>query len=426
MKLSGRERCSIERQCSAEHIAVGSEILLGQILNRHAQTVSRALVAEGFHLYHHTAVGDNQGRVLESLRIAAARSNVVIITGGLGPTEDDLTKECLAEFLNRPLVLDAGALATLMAFFERRERPMPAANRKQALCIADGELLPNPNGTAPGQYVNDPLSGVHFFLLPGPPLEMEPMLVEQVLPRLRSTFTGHGVVRSKVLHLCGIGESDVDAQIADVTSMTNPTVAPLAGEGEMVLRITAAADNEAAAWERIRPLEERLTTAFAPYLYGLDDDSLPSVVGRLLRVRQETLATAESCTGGLLSSMITAVPGSSASYLGGIVAYHNEAKQALLAVDRGVLESDGAVSEKVAVQMAEGAKRALTATYAISLTGIAGPDGGTPEKPVGLVFGAIAGNGWTQCFQMHYRGSREQIRIRASKQMLWRLWSRIH
>lgn len=387
--------------------------------------VSLALTRHGLSIFHHTAVGDNKERILNALSIAAKRSNVVIVTGGLGPTDDDLTKECVAKFLARRLVMDEGALATLTEYFAHRGRAMPEANKKQALCIAGGELLANPNGTAPGQYVYDDERGVHFFLLPGPPLEMNPMLETKVLPRLAVLFPHSGALVSRVIHLCGIGESDVDAKIKDVTTSSNPTVAPLAKEGEMLLRITASASDAQAARVLLAPVEERIRHEFASYVYGVDDESLASVVGDILKRQNQSLSVAESCTGGLLSSMITAVPGSSAYYKGGIVAYHNDVKERFLGVNRESLWEPGAVSEEVATQMAEGAREAFGAHYAIALTGIAGPSGGTAQKPVGLVYGAIADGKTVDCFRMQYHGSREQIQIRASKHMLWRLWSRI-
>ena len=415
----------IENRCKAEHVAVGSEILLGQILNRHAMDVSLALTRHGFPIYHHTAVGDNEGRILDVLSIAVKRSNVVIVTGGLGPTDDDLTKECVAKFLDRRLIMDEVALQTLNEYFAHRGREMPEANRKQALCIEGGQLLPNPNGTAPGQYVYDDVRAVHFFLLPGPPLEMNPMLENEVLPKLGILFPHSGVLISRVIHLCGIGESDVDAKIKDVTTSSNPTVAPLAKEGEMLLRITASAPDAQAARVLLAPVEDRIRAEFASYVYGVDDESLVSVVGDILTGKNQSLSVAESCTGGLLSSMITAVPGSSTYYKGGVVAYHNDAKEKFLGVKRESLEEHGAVSQEVAIEMAEGAREAFAADYAISLTGVAGPTGGTELKPVGLVYGDIADGSTTECFRLQYHGSREQIRIRASKHMLWRLWSRI-
>ncbi|MCL6637379.1 MAG: CinA family nicotinamide mononucleotide deamidase-related protein, partial [Alicyclobacillus sp.] len=307
--------------CRGEHIAVGTEILLGQIANRHARTISLAFAQHGFFLYHHTAVGDNLERLTEAFRIASRRANTVIVTGGLGPTADDLTKEALAAFLGRPLDLSEAALRHLEAYFQARGRTMPDENRKQALCIRGGELIPNPNGTAPGVYVA--ADGVHYFLLPGPPLEMTPMLEHHVLPRLQQLFPQRQALVSRVLHFCGIGESDVTSRIPALLAQSNPTVAPLAGEGEMLLRLTAAAATPAAAWQLIAPVEQALRQQFRPYIYGVDEDSLATVTGRLLQARHAWLAVAESCTGGVLSSMMTAVPGSSAYFRGSVIAYHN-------------------------------------------------------------------------------------------------------
>ncbi|MCL6516233.1 competence/damage-inducible protein A [Alicyclobacillus sp.] len=410
----------MSQTCRGEHLAVGTEILLGQIANSHARTVSLEFANNGFFIYHHSAVGDNLGRIVEAFRVAAARSNVVVVTGGLGPTADDLTKEALAQFLGRTLWLSEEALRQIEAYFQARKRKMPDENRKQALCIEGGELMDNPNGTAPGVYVE--ADGVHYFLLPGPPLEMVPMLRNHVLPRLRRLFPHEQVLVSRVLHLCGIGESDVDEQIPQWLAQANPTVAPLAGEGEMLLRITARAEDEDRARALIAPVEADLRRRFSPYIYGVDDETLASAVGRCLTAAGQTLAVAESCTGGGLSSMITGVPGSSAYFLGGVVAYDNRVKSSVLGVPESTLTVHGAVSEETARAMAEGVRNALGSDWGLATTGIAGPGGGTPEKPVGLVYVAVAGAKETRVFRLQLRGSREQIRLRAAKQVLWRLW----
>lgn len=407
--------------CRAEHIAVGSEILLGQITNGHARTVSLALAAEGFHLYHHSAVGDNLARLKKEFADAGTRSNVVIVTGGLGPTDDDLTKEALADFLQRPLEVSAEATSHLEAYFANRNKPMPEENKKQALCIVGGSIIPNPYGTAPGQYIED--NGVQYFLLPGPPLEMVPMLENHVLPRLRSAFGGGQVLVSRVLHFCGVGESEVDEQIRDLTQGSNPTVAPLASEGEMLLRITATGDHQETAAGLIEPVERTLRQLFSSYIYGVDDETLPVAVGKRLKASGGTVATAESCTGGLISAMLTSVPGSSAYLTGSVVAYQNSVKERVLGVSGATLREFGAVSEETAREMAEGVRSLLNATFGVSVTGIAGPDGGTPEKPVGLVFGAVAGPKGTEVIKLQFRGSREQVRIRAAKYLLWKLWT---
>lgn len=404
-----------------EHIAIGSELLLGQIANAHARTISLAFAEQGFFMYRHTTVGDNLGRIVEAFAQAAQRANVIVVTGGLGPTADDLTREALAEHLGRSLREDEQALHDIESYFSKSRRPMPLENRKQALVMDGGQLLPNPNGTAPGQYIE--AGGVHYFLLPGPPLEMKPMLFHDVIPTLRTLLPANKVLVSRVLHLCGIGESAVDEQIPDLLASTNPTVAPLASEGEMLLRITASADNHSAAQALIEPVERRLRTMFPEFIYGVDEETLASAVGVALSRKGQTLAVAESCTGGLFSSMITAVPGASSYFLGGAVTYDNRIKQRVLGVTQETLQENGAVSEETAKAMANGVRVLCNATYGVATTGIAGPGGGTPEKPVGLVYVAIAGPDTTAVYRLQLRGSREQIRLRAVKQALWRLWS---
>lgn len=411
--------------CEAELIAVGSEILLGQIHNRHAQYISEEFAKHGLYVYYHTAVGDNFERIVESFRIASQRANVVIVTGGLGPTVDDLTKEALADYLGRNLIMDENALREVEAYFAKRQRPMPESNRKQALCIEGGRLLANPNGTAPGQYVEQ--EGIHYFLLPGPPLEMHPMLLTEVIPTLERLFGNQKVVRSRVLHFCGIGESDVDAQVRDLTATSNPTVAPLAGEGEMLLRITASAANESSAWSKIAPVEAEIRRRLGGYIYGVDEENLQSAVVNRLHNSGLTLAVAESCTGGLVQSMLTQLPGVSSVYRGGVVAYHNEIKNKILHVSSQVLLQHGAVSRETAIAMAQGVKDALDADWGLSVTGIAGPSGGSDEKPVGTVYIGVAGlDGVSEVYSLHLRGSREQIQIRSAKHALWRLWQHLH
>ncbi|OFW79900.1 MAG: competence/damage-inducible protein A, partial [Alicyclobacillus sp. RIFOXYA1_FULL_53_8] len=277
--------------CRAEHIAVGSEILLGQIANGHARSISLALAAEGFHLFHHSAVGDNMDRIVREFSQAAGRSNVVLVTGGLGPTGDDLTKEALAQFLGLPLEVSAEATIHLDRYFANRNKPMPEENRKQALCLQGGSILPNPNGTAPGQYIT--YAGVHYFLLPGPPLEMVPMLELEVLPRLRQIFGHQQVLVSRVLHFCGIGESEVDENVQDLTVAMNPTLAPLAGEGEMLLRITASAETDDEARTLIDPVERELRKRFGNFIYGMNEDTLPIAVGRVLSHLGASVSLAE-------------------------------------------------------------------------------------------------------------------------------------
>lgn len=409
--------------CQAEHIGVGTEILLGQIANTHARTISQELAANGFYVYYHTAVGDNLERIVGALQNAVVRSNLVILTGGLGPTQDDLTRDAVAQFVQRKLTFREDAWATVERYFHRRRRAIPERNRRQAMVIEGGEWIENPNGTAPGQYVS--VDGVHYFLLPGPPLEMIPMLKSEVIPRLQRLFPLDVSLESRVLHFCGIGESDVDAQIPELLASSNPTVAPLAGEGEMLLRITANGRDAREAHRLIQPIETYLRSLFSKYIYGTDEDTLAAVVGRRLLRQGASLAIAESCTGGLVSSMITSVPGSSAYFLGGVVSYANAAKAIALQVSQDSLERWGAVSEQVALEMARGVRKLLGASYGISITGIAGPGGGTADKPVGLVWFAISSSAGDLSFSGIWSGSREQVRIRAAKYLLWQLWSRL-
>jgi nicotinamide-nucleotide amidase len=311
-----------------------------------------------------------------------------------------------------------------LSYFSRYSRTMPEENKKQAMCIEGGELIPNPNGTAPGQYIF--AESVHYFLLPGPPMEMRPMFQAWVLPKLREIFAvNQQVLVSRILHFYGIGESTVDEQIVDLTTGVNPTVAPYASEGEMVLRISATASNTEGAQNRIAPVEAEIRKRFGEFIYGVDKDTLPSVVASVLTQKKATLAVAESCTGGLVQQLLTDLPGASSYLLGGIVSYDNRIKHELLGVPEEILTMEGAVSESTAKWMAEGVRKKLKSTYGISVTGIAGPDGGTPEKPVGLAYVAVAGPTRTEVFRVHQRGSREQIRIRVAKHLLWRLWRHV-
>lgn len=408
----------------AEIIGVGTELLLGQIANTNAQYISGRLALEGTNVFYHQAVGDNQERIKQVLAIAHSRSDVIVLTGGLGPTEDDLTRETVADFLGKQLVCDPVALGKLERFFADLGREMPANNRKQVLLLEGGRFLDNPRGTAPGQYVE--AEGRHYFLLPGPPTELRSMVDDQVIPILRAVMGQHTTIRSRVLRIFGIGESAMEMEVADIiSSQTNPTVAPLASEGEVTLRITAKAKSEEEAFSLIAPVEEQLRKRLGKYIYGIDDEILPVAVGKRLAARGETVSLAESCTGGLLASMMTDIPGSSAYFKYGWVTYHNSAKTEQLGVPTELLAAYGAVSEECARAMAEGARKRSGSDWAVSITGIAGPDGATPEKPVGLVYIAVAGPDGTTAKEFRFRGDRQQIRIRSAKNALYSLVKRL-
>ncbi|WP_018133382.1 competence/damage-inducible protein A [Effusibacillus pohliae] len=408
----------------AEVIGVGTELLLGQIANTNAQYISDKLALEGIGVYFHQAVGDNRERIKQVLEIAHARSDVIVLTGGLGPTEDDLTREAVADFLQRRLELDTSVLQKLETLFAQLGREMPVNNRRQAMRIEGGRFLENPRGTAPGQYVE--ADGRHYFLLPGPPTEMRPMVTDQMIPLLRSVIGRRMTIRSRVLRIFGIGESAMELLVADlIRNQQNPTIAPLASEGEVTLRITARAQSEAEAFALIAPVEEQLRKRLGNAIYGIDEETLPVAIGKRLAARGETLALAESCTGGLLAAMVTDIPGSSAYFKQGWVTYDNVTKTEQLGVSSELLGRYGAVSEECARAMAEGARARSDADWSISVTGIAGPGGGTPDKPVGLVHIAVAGPDGTTAKEFRFRGDRQQIRIRSAKNALYSLFKRL-
>ena len=395
----------------AEIIAVGTEILLGQIANTDARFLSEELAALGIDVYYHTVVGDNKLRVEEAFAAARSRSQLIIFTGGLGPTADDLTKETVAGALGLELRLDEAWLKKLEAFYASLNRPMPRQNVKQALIPEGGRLLYNDNGTAPGIYVErEPWT---VILLPGPPRELIPMFRDRVAPLLQDKMGGV-TIRSRVVKIIGMGESAVEEQVADLVQQQNPTVAPLAHNFEVHLRITAKGNRGEETGALISQVDAELVRRLGPYIYGRDQDTLEKVVGRLLAEKGMTLAAAESCTGGRLGDLITNVPGSSRYFLGGVAAYSNEVKEKVLGVKKALLEEQGAVSRGVAQAMASGVRRLLGADFGLGVTGVAGPDGGTAAKPVGLVYIALAGEGFCRCREFFFHGKREAVKGRSA------------
>jgi len=401
----------------AEVISVGTELLLGQIVDTDAAYLSRLLPQFGIDLHYRVTVGDNQARLADAIRTALSRADIVFTIGGLGPTADDLTKETVAEVVGDEMFLHEESAERLKAFFAARGIEMPAANLKQALIPTRGRILANPLGTAPGAaFEND---GKVVIVLPGPPREFTEMVDSQVVPYLRE-FVGETaeVIRSRVLRLAGIGESSAAEKVGDLLDGSNPTVAPLAGAGEVHLRITAKAATASQAEEMIDATDARITAILGNVIFGRDDESLEKVVVRMLIERHLTLATAESCTGGLIGNRITDIPGSSETYQAGFVTYANQAKKEILGVDEQLLSEYGAVSEQVARAMAEGARRVSGVDIAISVTGIAGPTGGTDAKPVGLVWMALAAADETIAFEHRFSGNRMDIKLRASQAAL--------
>ncbi len=407
-----------------EIINTGTEILLGEILNTNFQYLTQELNMRGFDVLYQTTVGDNPQRLLEAFEIASKRADIIIATGGLGPTKGDITKEILAEFTDLELVLDAETKSNIEAFFAKRSVCMPSNNDKQALIPEGATVLTNKAGTAPGLVVdqNDKI----FVLLPGPPSELSHVATEQLYPYLEKRFPHLGTIKSHTLRLKGIGESALAEKIDDfITSQDNPTIAIYARKGEIIIRITAKAASVAEADALILPTAKRLEERLSNYIYGHNDESLAECVGRKLLKNKQTIAFAESCTGGLTSSLITDVPGSSSYLLGSVVTYSNEAKHNLINVSQENLDQFGAVSEQVACQMAEGVRKLFNTDYGVGVTGIAGPDGGTKDKPVGLVYIAVTDANGTVCQRNIFSGNRLNNKLRSALTALAMVYDRI-
>ncbi len=400
----------------AEIISVGTELLLGHTVNSDAAHVARELAAFGFDLEHVQMVGDNAGRLEGALREALARSSLVVCTGGLGPTDDDLTKETVARVAGLPLEEDAESLARLREYFGTR--PMGANQLKQALLPRGSEVFPNSVGTAPGCAV--PVGAEKFvLLLPGPPSELLPMLAGSVRPFLERR-TG-AVIVSSMIRTFGIGEGAAAERIRDLTRGGNPTAATYATEGEMFVRVTAKAGDEDAARALAAPLVDAVCERLGDVVYGVDVPSLEAVVVTGLARAGLRLVTAESCTGGLLAKRITDQPGASAVFETGLVTYANAAKTRLLGVPEAVLAAHGAVSPETAAWMAQGARLCQGGDLGIGITGIAGPEGGSPEKPVGLVCIALSAPDGSGVRVMRPQGrdlGRAWTRLRASSHAL--------
>jgi nicotinamide-nucleotide amidase len=383
---------------SAEIISVGTELLLGNILNSNAQFLAQELAELGIPHYYQTVVGDNVDRLKQAISIASDRAQILIFTGGLGPTPDDLTTETIASFFDAPLVERPEIVADIQQKFAERGREMTDNNRKQALIPQGAEILPNPVGSAPGMIwqprsLQDTREGSNLTILtfPGVPVEMREMWQQTAVPYLKTQGWGQEMIVSRLLKFWGTSESSLAEKVADFFELDNPTVAPYANFGEVKLRISAKATSLKAAHQIIEPVEQQLLQIGGLDCYGSDDESLASVVGDLLKITQTTLSVAESCTGGGLGQILTSVSGSSSYFWGGIISYDNLIKEKLLGVDPKTLAELGAVSDKVAEQMAVGVRSRLNTTWGLSITGIAGPDGGSETKPVGLVYIGLAG-----------------------------------
>ena len=393
---------------TAEIIAVGTELLLGNIVNTNAQDISQALSAVGVNVFWHTVVGDNPQRLREALEIARKRADVIITTGGLGPTYDDLTKQTICETFGKPLVFYPEILESIRHFFEHKAHiPMPENNRPQAEFPADCVIFDNPVGTAPGcAFESD---GVHVLMMPGPPFEMLTMLRRHAVPYLRGLSSE--VILSHDIMTFGLGESPMEELLRDkMQQMENPSLATYAKPSEVRLRATAKAATVEEAEEMLAPVVKEMTEFLGNYVYGVDVPGLEDVCMRELNVRGWTMATAESCTGGRIAERLTALPGVSAVYRGGVVSYWSSVKQGVLGVPQEILDTYGAVSEECARAMAEGARTVTGADIAVSVTGVAGPDPDERGVEVGIVYIGLATPDGTFCRPLDL-GKRRRDRI---------------
>lgn len=406
-------------QDSAEILCIGTEILLGNIVNTNSQVISQGLADIGINMYRHTVVGDNPGRLRDALEEAFSRSNIVITTGGLGPTYDDLSKETIAQYFGMPLELHEPSVERLKDFFKRYNRAMTENNMKQAMMPKGCVVLQNDNGTAPGAILEK--DGKIAAILPGPPREMGPMFQEQVLPYLQKR--SNKVLRSHCIYFFGIGESQLESELRDMMeSLENPTLAPYAKEGEVMLRVTASASSDEQAQALMQPVMEELLSRYPDLIYGVDVDNLQTAVVRQLQEKNLKVAVAESCTAGYVAKRITDLAGSSSIFECGVTTYSNGMKEKLLAVSPDTLRQYGAVSPETAHEMAAGVRKLSGADIGVSITGIAGPDGGSEEKPVGLVYIGIDSD-WHHTekkllLSRGYKNEREFIRYLASSHAL--------
>ncbi len=405
-----------------EILAVGTELLLGQLVDTNSAYIARALADAGVDVYATHVVGDNRERIAGAMRAALERADGLITSGGLGPTIDDLTKEAACDALGVDTELHEPSLHVMRALFARLGREMRENNRKQAEMPRGAIVMPNPNGTAPG-FIALRSDGKFIAGMPGVPREMKPMLHDALIPWLRERFSLSDSIHTRILHTIDISESEVDHRIADLFgTLENPKIAVLAHDYRCDVKIMAKAASRSAAAALIEPVERELLERLRAHIYGTDEMTLPGAIHALLQRDGLTVAVAESCTGGSIGAELTSVAGSSQSFVGGVVAYDNSVKRDLLSVSNETLDRFGAVSEETAIQMARGVRSALRSSVALATTGIAGPSGGTAEKPVGLVWVAIARDGGVRAIRLDLGGDRAAIQRRATIAALASLW----
>jgi nicotinamide-nucleotide amidase len=401
----------------AEIFSVGTERLLGQIVDTNAAFLAQRLSQLGIDCFHKTTVGDNPTRLVAALRVSLTRSDLIITTGGLGPTEDDVSAAAVAQVMGVELALHEPSAEAIKRLLAARGLPLLPSHLKQAQVPAGCKVLPNPIGTAPGFILEK--KGRTLLSLPGPQVEMKVMFEESVRPYLEKYPGRGGIIQSRLLRFLGLPESSLEEELKDLFhAQVNPTLAPLVGHGEVRLRITAKAADEAAARALIEPVEREVRRRLQPFIVGADEEDVEATVGRLLKEKGLTLAVAESCTGGLIAHRLTEIAGASNYFLASLVCYGNPAKAALLGVEQESLNKYGAVSEPVALEMARGARGVVGADVGISDTGIAGPTGGAKDKPVGLVYVALSTHEKETCVEHHFRGDRQLIKNQAASAAL--------
>lgn len=412
----------------AEIIAVGTELLLGQIVNTNAQYIAQGCAGIGLNVYYQTVVGDNRERIREAFRLAADRADVIIVTGGLGPTQDDLTKDALSELLGLPMSIHGPSMEKITAVFQSRGLEMVKSNERQAHVLDGCTPLDNENGLAVGIGLTK--DGTHYVLLPGPPKEMKPMFDRRAIPWIRSVMGEEAApLHSKMLKFAGIGESSLEHRLIDlIDGQQDPTIAPYAKEGEVSIRLTTRATSSEEAERKLAETEREIRGRVGEYIYADQDVPIEHEIVSLLIRSGKTAATAESCTGGMVSEMITAIPGSSAALRGGIICYTNDAKHELLGIPLEVLEGEGApgaVSAETAALLAERVLERTSSDYGVSVTGVAGP-AESEGKPVGLVYIGLAERGRSpEAIKLQLSGNRGSIRLKAAKQALYLLWQRL-
>jgi len=402
-----------KQDINAEIICVGSELLLGHIINTNASYLARKLAGEGINLFHQSVVGDNPSRLSDALRSALRRSDIVITTGGLGPTVDDITIKTISDALSLPLVMNKSVLKNIKEHFKKRNIKMPIGNERQAYIPQGAIAVINPVGTAPASIVN--CGNKTIVALPGPPRELIPIFERSVIPYLRKKYKILSVIFTRTIRTTGLPESAVNKKIRDFLLMNGEVTAGIyASLGRVDIKITAKAENKNSALSKIRPIERKILKRLRKIVYGFDDDTLESAVARIFIKKRLTLATAESSTGGLISNRITNISGSSKYFKMGAITYSNASKAAELGVPVDLIKKYGAVSRPVAVAMAKGMFAKAGTDFALAVTGIAGPTGSTKKKPVGLVYIALASHRKVVCVKRRFLGNRFDIKLQAS------------